>query len=41
MGGHVSKVARDDIEEQLGRTIISNQNALEYQYEKDKLKIEN
>lgn len=41
MGGHVSKVAREDIESKLGRTIISNQNSLEYQYEKDRLKIEN
>jgi len=41
MGGHVSKVAKDDIEEKLRRTVISNQNVLEYQYEKDKIKIEN
>ena len=40
MGGHVSKVARDDIEEKLGRKVVSNQNNLEYQYE-EKLKIEN
>lgn len=32
MGGGVSKVARDDIENKLGRTIISNKNNLNIQY---------
>ena len=32
MGGNVSKVARDDIENKLGKTIISNKNNLNIQY---------
>ena len=32
MGGHAAKVARDDIEKNLGRTIISNKNSLNYKY---------
>lgn len=32
MGGHVAKVARDDMEEKLGKTVISKKNSLNYQY---------
>lgn len=32
LGGNVAKIARDDLEKKLGKTVISNQNALEYQY---------
>lgn len=32
MGGHAAKVARDDIEKNLGKSIISNKNSLSYQY---------
>ncbi len=40
MGGNVSKVARDNLEQKLGKSVISNQNNLNYQYleEKEKLK---
>ena len=41
LGGHAAKVARDDIEKNLGRTIISNNNSLNYKYvneDKGKLK---
>lgn len=31
-GGEVAKVARDDIEIKLGKTIVSNKNSLNYQY---------
>ena len=41
MGGHAAKVARDDIEKNLGRSIISNQNALNYQYVDENKQIEN
>ena len=41
MGGHAAKVARDDIEKNLGRSIISNQNALNYQYIDENKQIEN
>ncbi len=41
MGGNVSKVARDNLEQKLGKTIISNQNNLKYQYLEEKKKIEN
>ena len=40
MGGHAAKVARDDIEKNLGRTVISNKNALGYQYIDDAMEIE-
>ena len=36
MGGGVAKVARDDIEEKLGKSVITNQNSLNYQYLNDK-----
>lgn len=41
MGGHASKVARDDIEKNLGKSVISNQNALGYQYIDETKQIEN
>ncbi len=32
MDGHAANVARDDIEKNLGKTIISNKNSLSYRY---------
>ena len=32
MGGHAAKVARVDIEKNLGKTVISNKNSLNYKY---------
>ncbi len=32
MGGNVAKVARDDLERKLGKTVISKSNALNYKY---------
>lgn len=32
MGGNVAKVARDDLEKKLGKTVISSKNALSYKY---------
>jgi hypothetical protein len=40
MGGHAAKVAREDIEKNLGRTIISNKNSLNYQYTSSEKQIE-
>lgn len=40
MGGHAAKVARDDIEKNLGKSVISNRNALNYQYIDDTKQIE-
>ena len=40
MGGNVAKVARDDIEKKLGKTVISKENSLAYQYIDDNKKIE-
>ena len=37
LGGHAAKVARDDIEKNLGKTIISSKNSLKYEYEEKKL----
>ena len=36
-GGEVAKVARDDIEIKLGKSVISSYNSLLYKYENDKL----
>lgn len=36
MGGNVAKVARDDLEKKLGKTVISKTNALSYEYLEDK-----
>ena len=41
MGGEVAKVARDDIEEKLGKSVITNQNSLNYQYLNETQQIEN
>lgn len=41
MGGHAAKVARDDIEKNLGKSIISNENTLNYQYIDENKQIEN
>lgn len=32
MGGNVAKVARDDLEKKLGKTVISSKNSLSYKY---------
>lgn len=38
MGGHAAKVAREDIEKNLGETVITKQNRLNYEYkEKEQL----
>ena len=31
-GGHVAKVAREDMEKELGESVISKENALSYKY---------
>lgn len=40
-GGEVAKIARDNLEEKLGKTIISNENNLNYQYKNKNLIKEN
>ena len=32
LGGHVAKVARDDIEKNLGESVVTKENKLNYQY---------
>ena len=39
-GGEVAKTARDDLEQKLGKSVISKQNSLSYQYIDDNKKIE-
>ena len=39
MGGHAAKVAREDIEKNLGETIVTKQNRLNYKY-KDALELD-
>lgn len=34
-GGHVAKVAREDMEKELGKSVVSKENALNYQYIND------
>lgn len=40
LGGHAAKVARADLEKNLGETIVSKENALPYKYVEDDLMIE-
>ena len=41
IGGHASRVARDDIEKNLGHSVVSKDNALAYKYIEEDLMIEN
>ena len=41
MGGHAAKVARDDIEKNLGENVVSKDNALLYEYIEENLMLEN
>lgn len=41
LGGHAVKSAKDDLEKNLGRTVITPKNNLNYKYIEDKEKIEN
>ena len=41
MGGHAAKVARDDIEKNLGSCVVSKENVLSYKYVEADLMIEN
>ena len=36
-GGNIAKITRDNLENELGRTVISNKNALNYEYIDEKL----
>ncbi len=35
MGGHTAKVARDDIEKNLGESVVTKTNKLNYEYIED------
>ena len=39
MGGHAAKVARDDIEKNLGETVVSKENTLSYKYVEEEMMI--
>ncbi len=41
MGGNVSKVARDNLEQKLGRSVISKENTLNYEYIDENKHLEN
>ena len=41
LGGHAAKVAKDDIEKNLGKSVISNKNNLNYKYIEEKQEIMN
>lgn len=36
MGGHAAKVAKDDIEKNLGESFVTKQNRLNYEYVEEK-----
>ena len=36
-GGNIVKITRDNLEKELGRTVISNKNSLNYEYIDEKL----
>jgi len=40
-GGNIAKITRDNLEQELGRTVITNKNSLNYQYIDDYNKIKN
>ena len=40
-GGHVAKVAKEDMEKELGQSVVSRENALNYQYIDDNRLTEN
>ena len=40
-GGNIAKITRDNLEKELGRTVISNKNSLNYKYIDEKLLEEN
>lgn len=35
LGGEVSKVAKDNLEKKLGKSVISKENSLNYQYKEE------
>ena len=41
MGGRTAKVARDELEKNLGENVVSKDNALSYQYIEEDLMIDN
>ncbi len=40
-GGNIAKITRDNLEKELGRTVISNKNSLNYEYIDETKQIEN
>ena len=41
LGGHAAKSARDDLEKNLGKSVITSENNLNYKYINDNKKIDN
>lgn len=41
MGGNTAKIAKEDLEKKLGKSVITSSNNLDYKYSKDNIKIEN
>ena len=41
MGGHAAKVARDDIEKNLGESVVTKDNLLPYTYTNEHKRINN
>ena len=36
-GGNIAKITRDNLEKELGRSVLSNKNSLNYEYKAEKL----
>ena len=41
LGGHAAKSAKDDLEKNLGKPVVTSENNLNYEYIDDKQKLEN
>lgn len=39
LGGHAAKVAREDIEKNLGESVVTKDNKLNYKYIDEKIKL--
>ena len=37
MGGNIAKITKDNLEKELGRTVVTDSNSLSYQYIDDNL----
>ena len=41
LGGHAAKMAKEDLEKNLGESVVTTNNNLNYQYKNDNIKLTN